>query len=76
MRSYRTKQSGDVLSLLAPLRKIKAGGHVLLSIGDTCGLAVVGEDEAGKPCTTSTLVEVSRAELSLFVETGLEVDPL
>jgi len=74
--TYRTKQPGDILRLPQDLRHIPAGGYVLLSIGDVCILALVGENGAGNWVVTNRLVEVGIADLCRFLETGMRVDPL
>lgn len=73
---YRTKQPGDILRLHVALSDVEPDTYVLLSIGEPCWLCVLGENKAGKLCATTTLVQVGLADLSLFVETGLRVEPL
>jgi hypothetical protein len=73
---YHPKQPGDILRLHVLIGDIEPDTYVLLSIGDTCCLALLGENEEGQLCATSSLVDVSLANLSLFVETGLHVQPV
>jgi hypothetical protein len=73
---YRPKQPGDILRLHVPIGDIEPDTYVLLSIGDTCCLALLGENEEGQLCATSTLVDVSLTDLSRFIETGLHVEPV
>lgn len=73
---YRTKHSGDILRLHVAIGDVEPDTYVLLSVGDTCWLCVLGENKAGKLCATTTMVQVALADLSLFVETGLRVEPL
>jgi hypothetical protein len=55
---------------------MEAGSYVLLSVGDECCLAVLGEDAEGQLCVTTRHIRVQIADLCWFVETGLHVDPL
>jgi hypothetical protein len=73
---YRPKQPGDILRLQVLIGDVEPDTYVLLSVGDTCCLALLGENEEGQLCATSTLVDVSLVNLSLFVETGLHVEPV
>ncbi len=73
---YRPRQPGDILRLHVPVGDVEPDKYVLLSIGDSCCLAVLGENSEGYLCATSTHIWVSLADLSLFVETGLQIEPL
>lgn len=73
---YRVRQPGDILRLHVPIGDVEPDNYVLLSIGERCCLAVLGENWRGDLCATSTLVWVAQADLSLFVEAGLQVKPL
>lgn len=77
---YRVRQSGDILRLPFPIfgysETIEPGGYVLLAIGETCCLAVLGENEYGDLCATNRHRYLDQADLSRFVETGLRVNPL
>ena len=73
---YRVRQPGDILRLHVPIGDVELDTYVLLSIADRCCLAVLGENNEGNLCATSTHVWVTLADLSLCVETGLSVEPL
>ena len=73
---YRVRQPGDILRLHVVISDVEPDTYVLLSIGERCCLAVLGENQRGDLCATSTQVYVSLADLSLFVETGLRLEPL
>jgi hypothetical protein len=73
---YRPNQPGDILRLHVPIGDIEPDMYVLLSIDDTCCLVLLGENEQGQLCATSSLVDVSLAELSMFIETGMRMQPL
>ena len=77
---YKTKQIGDILRLPFDLSHAdgtmsEAGGYVLLSVGETCGLAWVTEAPDGALTTTTRLVYVPMADLCHFVRTGLKMYP-
>lgn len=42
------RQPGDILRLHGPIGDIEPDTYVLLSLGDTCCLALLGENEAGQ----------------------------
>ena len=76
MTAYRVKRPGDILYLQGDLPGCENGYYVLLSIGDFCTLAELGEHHDGTTCASSAHVIVSFTDLSFFEMTGLEVDPL
>lgn len=76
MSEYRVKQPGDVLLLEDKLPDVEEGFYVLLSVEDMCCLAMAAEDDRGQICATNVLVDLEWADLSLFQETGLRVDPI
>ena len=76
MPIYRTKQPGDILHLSRDLPECDGGDYVLLSIGDSCCLAQLGVNEEGNMVATSTHVQVSIADLSLFEMTWLALEPI
>jgi hypothetical protein len=55
---YRVHQPGDITQLRDDLPEVYAGFYVLLSCGDRGTLEVLGEDEAGNLCATSTQVSI------------------
>jgi hypothetical protein len=73
---YRVKRPGDVLELNFTVHNCEPGYYVLLSIDDFCTLAVLGENDDGNLCATTTQIIVSDANLSLFDLTDLEVCPI
>jgi hypothetical protein len=73
---YRVHQPGDILQLRGDLPDVYAGFYVLLSCGDAFGLAVLGKDEAGNLCATSTQVSVSARDVYRSVIFRQAVNPL
>jgi hypothetical protein len=67
---------GDVLRLDVDLQDACAGLYVLLSVGDLCCLASIGEDSGGRLAATSRHVRVPADDFCLFEGTGLSIDPL
>lgn len=78
---YTTKKIGDILRLPFDLEQrdagvIEAGGYVLLSVDDLCGVARVNEAPSGRLVATNRLVYVRMADLCRFLPTGMRVEPL